>query len=252
MLGVYVCLGNQRTSRFELRRTQVKIGSDEHNDLVLRDGAVKQHHCTLTLEDGAWTLSFAPPCEVRVNGAPVESPYPMIDRDQIALGAYIVVLELELRGEHAATQIVERDLIAAVGGGDEAAAMVYADWLEERGDRFRADFIRLQQVAFAEGTNASNQHVQAQRRRLRELASHIDIVWRQRVGRGEITGCDRTACPGCWSRLAPTADPRIRGCTACDRDVYYCRNRPESVTHCEAGHAAVIDIRDFGAPYRRR
>jgi len=249
MLGVYVCLGNQRTSRFEVARTQVKIGSNEQNDLVLRDGGVHAFHCTLSREDGAWTLSFAPPCQVRINGSEVTSPYPLVDRDQIGIGAYRVVLALVLRGGHPASQRVERDLIDAVSTGDDAAAMVYADWLEERGDRFRADFLRLQQIAFADGTNAKDR--QLQRGRLRDLATHIDIVWRQRIGRGDVTGCARDGCPGDWARLAPTADPRIRSCDTCRRDVSYCRSEPEARAHHDEDHPAVIDIRDFGVWHAR-
>jgi uncharacterized protein (TIGR02996 family) len=251
MLGVYVCLGNQRTIRFELPRAQVKIGSHNENDLVLPDGGVHAFHCTLTCEDGVWTLSFAPSCEVRINGRVVGSPHRLVDRDQLAIGAYHVVLALALRGSYPTSQLVERALIEAVATGDDTAAMVYADWLEERGDCFRADFLRLQQIAFADGTNAKDRQVQLQRNRLRELASHIDITWRQRVGRGDVTGCSSDECPGDWARLAPTDDPRIRSCDTCQRDVYYCRNLPEAQALRGDDHPAVIDIRDFGMGYPR-
>ena len=76
----------------------------------------------------------------------------------------------------------ERSFLDAIGGDpdDDASRLVYADWLEERGDP-RAEFLRLE-VALAEaaGEPARSEAIDA---RLDELRRAADTAWVAVVGR---------------------------------------------------------------------
>jgi uncharacterized protein (TIGR02996 family) len=58
---------------------------------------------------------------------------------------------------------------------DTTARLVYADWLDERGDAARAEFLRLS-VRTTVGT-AANDEERARRERLRQLAVGLDSAW---------------------------------------------------------------------------
>jgi hypothetical protein len=50
------------------------------------------------------------------------------------------------------------------------------------------------------------------------------LPWREAT----ITNCPprfRFPCPKTWSSLEPTADPRIRYCSECQRNVHWCENQ---------------------------
>jgi len=68
------------------------------------------------------------------------------------------------------------------------ARLVYADWLEERGDA-RAEYLRLEVSLHRIGSRPS-----PERRRLAELAERIDPAWRRRVDRAS-SGLGRDAAP---------------------------------------------------------
>jgi uncharacterized protein (TIGR02996 family) len=244
MLGIHVARGTERTRRFELAKTQILIGSSDQNDLMLTEGGIQRLHCVLTLEDGAWWLSPAPARQphLALNGEIVTARRAIADGDRIAVGVYDVVIDGMSVG--APVDPVERALIAAITEGDDACRLVYADWLEQRGDDVRAEFLRVQQIAFADGTNAKDPQVQRSIGRLRDLADRTDIVWRQRIARVAIVGCAREGtCPGDWSRLVATDNPRLRRCETCRSDVHYCRSSREVEAH-DLGRRVAIDIGD--------
>jgi hypothetical protein len=47
-------------------------------------------------------------------------------------------------------------------------------------------------------------------------------------------------CPTNWELLRPTADPDVRHCRSCRRDVHYCRTPADFVRHGESGHCVAI------------
>src|SRR5258708_7552476 len=110
----------------------------------------------------------------------------------------------------------EDPFILAILGApeDEAPRLIYADWLEERGD-LRGAYLRLdcQLAALTEDDPRFDELVI----RFRELHFQIDRAWRRAVSRSRIEKCDQFAfrCPKRWDALQPTEDSRVRYCTAC-------------------------------------
>ena len=43
-------------------------------------------------------------------------------------------------------------------------------------------------------------------------------------------------CPLKWESLAATADPGVRHCRTCDREVYFCASDEETMAHADEGH----------------
>lgn len=101
----------------------------------------------------------------------------------------------------------EHELLAPLRANpaDEAARMVYADWLEQRGEVGRAWFVRL------EGDVTVPRP---------ELG---DPAWRAITSRGQISRCHLEPCPKRWDMLEARADDeRTRFCTTCEWPVKYC------------------------------
>jgi uncharacterized protein (TIGR02996 family) len=128
---------------------------------------------------------------------------------------------------------------------DEETRLVYADWLEDRGDDAslaRARFIRLEQEA---ATTSSGRLVEISRE-LQRLAGGIEPAWLAVVSRPRIEKCEvgfEFECPQNWDRLAPTAAASVRFCSECRRNVYYCATREEALDHAVCGNCVAVDAR---------
>jgi len=112
---------------------------------------------------------------------------------------------------------------------DDARRLVYADWLEERGDYLRATVAleRLenempppdQRVSLRRATEIGRL-----KRHLRDLDHVIDQTWVVRLHRGWIEHCNMIfelrstrSCPRLWQSLPEGADHLVRHCGQCDR-----------------------------------
>jgi uncharacterized protein (TIGR02996 family) len=85
---------------------------------------------------------------------------------------------------------------------DEGVRMVYADWLEQRGEVARARFVRLQ----GDSTDDAG-----------------DAAWRAITSRGQVWRCHREPCTQRWDLLEARADDeRTRDCATCSLPVKYC------------------------------
>lgn len=82
----------------------------------------------------------------------------------------------------------EAAFLAALAAGDDLAALVYADWLDDRGDA-RAAFLRLQHQANA--APARNSTFRDRCRRLRQMGENFDPQWLTSVSRPRLAGT-------CW------------------------------------------------------
>ena len=75
---------------------------------------------------------------------------------------------------------------------DDAARLVYADWLEERGD-VRAEYLRLEcEPCPSPHYRGRGYHVAL---RMRKLMGSIDRQWLDAVTRESIEDCERDDCP---------------------------------------------------------
>jgi uncharacterized protein (TIGR02996 family) len=123
---------------------------------------------------------------------------------------------------------------------DESPRLVYADWLEERGDP-RAEYLRLEcELVGLKDDDALFRELAP---RLQELREAIDPAWLAEVGRTRIANCLTVAfeCPQRWSRLTPMREPKNRFCSACKRTVHYCETLEEARAHARGGHCIALD-----------
>ena len=107
---------------------------------------------------------------------------------------------------------------------DDSARLVYADWLEERGDD-RSEYLRLElELSSGSGTIADRETTVA---RVQELNAAIDPDWLSLVSRSAIEGCythllENRGCPGRWRSLKKTESPKVRLCENCEKAIHFC------------------------------
>ena len=145
------------------------------------------------------------------------------------------------------TDNTEAELLASIARRDEASRLVYADWLEGRGETARAEFLRLQQVLVGPipVDDAGKALWKRRSDRLRVLAESIDPAWRVQVARPAVENCDAHfdfACPMEWGQLAPTADANVRTCALCEEPVYYCDSLAVARSHASRNRCVALDI----------
>jgi uncharacterized protein (TIGR02996 family) len=126
--------------------------------------------------------------------------------------------------------------------GDESCRLVFADWLEERGD-WRSEFLRLDcALRRMTGGEADYEQMQA---RWWDLRGDLDPTWRAVLGRYDIENCGlrfRFRCPQRWDRLKPTELPLVRHCDRCREQVFYCGTIEEAREHARLGHCVAVDV----------
>jgi uncharacterized protein (TIGR02996 family) len=130
---------------------------------------------------------------------------------------------------------------------DDVTRLVYADWLDEQGDRGNAAksaFLRYQcQLAALPATTRIGG---TRRRRLRRLANSVaDADWLAVVSKPAIERCELKfafRCPKQWDKLTATWNDAVRFCAVCQRDVYYCQTIPEALGHAAQGHCVAVNL----------
>jgi uncharacterized protein (TIGR02996 family) len=126
--------------------------------------------------------------------------------------------------------------------GDDETRSVYADWLEERGQRLKAEFLRIQ-CRLGRLPDGSP-HVLELDERLRAISPASDAWWRAVTSRPSIEQCGARlarSCPKRWAALLPTADPAVRHCRTCDRSVRYCATLTEVLANGGSRGCVVFD-----------
>lgn len=103
---------------------------------------------------------------------------------------------------------------------DDRLRLVYADWLEERGDP-RAEWVRAEIILYrtvfggVDVYTVSTDDPNCERRELvGRLRRTIDPNWIQFLSRSPIP-CQRSDCPGWWQHLGLTEFDGIRLCSVC-------------------------------------
>ena len=246
-------LASKHLSQFAVPRLagRFTIGSDCSNDLVLRDGNVAAFACVMTRTTEIWSLELF---KGRLDGREIIGLAELHCGAHIELGDYTIVAFVRTRREPI-EQEIEQQLIDAIVAGDAASRMVYADWLEERGETTRAELLRLQELLADIDATDSDRRAQFQHavRRLGALASDIDPEWRLLVGRPVVEHC-RPSSAGCtqdWGTLMPTGDTSVRCCTICSEHVYYASSRAEGSAHARAGRCFVVDLLELRRSHGR-
>lgn len=169
---------------------------------------------------------------------------------------------------------------------DDVVRLVYADWLEEREELAKAEFLRLE----AETATAKKSRQARIKVRLQQLAATLDTSWLpivskiaiDRCGQIKRTGLYRIAqlasrvgsaprppvseltepefefeCPKLWENLKPTDDPAVRFCKGCRQNVHYCDTITVARQHAHQGRCVAVDLGiirkngDLDLPLRR-
>jgi uncharacterized protein (TIGR02996 family) len=153
---------------------------------------------------------------------------------------------------------------------DNTTRLVYADWLEERGDALstvKANYLRTDArlSELAEGDSARDPLITRLRlrtdgpvtdwktavarvliARLKILAGGPPIDWKTAVARIPLENCQLRwsfVCPMKWEQLQETADPRTRVCSACRKEVRYCDRIDEAQAVAGRGGCVAVDLR---------
>jgi uncharacterized protein (TIGR02996 family) len=136
---------------------------------------------------------------------------------------------------------------------DDTPRLVFADWLEERGDP-RGEFLRISlrlEALFKEDPPEEMRakvrrvrEIAKLQKRLRELREIVPLDWALKLFRGSIECCgyeldDGTDCPGRWEALPETDDPTVRRCSSCIRTVWFCWSTAEVRQALSSGHPVV-------------
>jgi len=119
---------------------------------------------------------------------------------------------------------------------DDTPRLVYADWLEDKGDP-RAEYLRLEcELA---SLNPDDALWQEQYPRLLQLREKMPETWLADVGRAVVANCEEVRCPRLFKSLRATHTPRIRMCDVCARPVQYYAQLPEAAAQSEANMVAI-------------
>lgn len=143
---------------------------------------------------------------------------------------------------------IEDAFIQAILSDPSATAprLIYADWLEERGDPSsicRAEYLRVECALDAlPARDSKRPKLQARLRHLRETVG--DDWWRQ-LDWADVEYCVEFEyrCPQRWDTLLPTDDAVVRHCPQCQRNVHYCQSAREAHRLADAGECVAIDSR---------
>ncbi len=130
---------------------------------------------------------------------------------------------------------------------DNVTRLVYADWLEERGDAesvTKSRFLRIDHELAQLPDNHPRQMLF--RDELKQLMVGLPIPWIAVVARVKIENCRvkfEFVCPKQWNNLQATKDQTVRFCDQCRKRVHYCRTIIEARGHAIAGECVAIDSR---------
>ena len=124
---------------------------------------------------------------------------------------------------------------------DDAPRLVYADWLDERGDpesAARARFLRT--TAAHARARARDRKVLEQR--LNGMALGLDADWLKIVSQVPVENCSlfEFQCPKWWENLTATDDPAVRYCDGCEKTVHYSKTIEEAQDHAWSGRCVAV------------
>jgi uncharacterized protein (TIGR02996 family) len=226
------------------------IGRQAGVAISLRSSTVSRQHARIEVRRERCILSdLGSSNGTLVNGRPLQGTRALEVGDRISIAEYTLEVvdtacdEITVERPSIPLDPIEERLLADIVATDAASRLVYADWLEGRGQLARAEFLRLQEEL------VSTPEVpgwELRSERLRELALGIDVQWRRKVARPAVEGCPTKfslKCPKEWGALEPTGRSNIRRCNACARDVYYCLDVGQAREHAARGQCVAVDLR---------
>ena len=132
---------------------------------------------------------------------------------------------------------------------DDTPRLIYADWLDDQGDR-RADFIRAEVEHANFIFDPDDPKEDPTLHRFSELGNGLGTDWVAAVSRLSIRHCPRGSnpeCPGRRELLAPRPFETLRTCRNCGEDVVFCTSEDEPSEY-QFVPRHVIDLRAYASP----
>jgi uncharacterized protein (TIGR02996 family) len=150
---------------------------------------------------------------------------------------------------------------------DDTPRLVFADWLEEKGQGDKARFVRLEvELSRLPRRQDCFEHLGKELIRLGGVLGLPWVLALLRPGRllncglpdvePEKAGIPRNLsarhtfavrfefpCPNRWADLQPTGSTGVRYCGDCQRDVHFCASRDEAEQHAVRGNCIAISSR---------
>lgn len=129
---------------------------------------------------------------------------------------------------------------------DDTTRLVFADWLDERGDAaatLKAKYLRtdVELWSLADDDPGRDGLVGL----LRHFAESLPVSWKSSVAKVRVENCGiewEFQCPKKWESLTPTDDLKVRHCGACNNPVQFCETVSEAQDHAWNGRCVVIDL----------
>jgi uncharacterized protein (TIGR02996 family) len=120
---------------------------------------------------------------------------------------------------------------------DDGPRLAYADWLEERGEWERAEFLRVEHLLGK--LPPQDRRRAGLKARLEDLT--LDRKWVTAVSTAAVENCpSESTCPRRWDQLRPAAGLRVRVCDVCRRAVQYCHTVEEARNHVRLGDRVAV------------
>ena len=208
------------------------IGSGATCDVTLPGTAAR--HVRLVLERYGYTIEDLSRAGISVERREVTQWRSARVPETIKLAGYtIACIDLQppwFEASYGAIAPEEAALVEGIISGDTASRLVYADWLEERGDVGRAAIVR----ELIEGRRPDLEML--------ERLVPTNVRWRVRVLEPAIEVCPRrAACVGHWGKLEHSGRANLRRCGACAKLVLYCVDAGQAREHMAARGTVVFD-----------
>jgi uncharacterized protein (TIGR02996 family) len=227
---------------------ELTIGRAGHNDVVLDHPSIGMRHIRILHRPPATLILYDIFTE---HGTTVDGRIVKGASHALVHGSRVRAGEFDLVFTWVASEVLpetptptEAELVAAIERHDPDSRTVYADWLEERGQTARAEFLRVEDVLLVTPQRYDIDVTirrDALLMRLRELATVIDPAWRARVSCAELQ-CRNPKCPQHWGALETTELPHVRACSVCEQRLVYCATVDEARAQIRTGNRVVLDV----------
>ena len=229
MFVLAVTAPDKTVTRHVLDAHAVTIGSAEACEVRIADAS--HAHAKVVVEDGV--VWFEPIGPVLLREQRIERRLAMRFDDRFVIANHVVMYldtaPRQFEASYGAIDRAEVALVDAILERDEASRLVYADYLDDRGDP-RANLVRELQPGVRPTTE--------------QLALLVDtnVRWRARVLQPAIEGCSRRdRCPGHWGEVTRTNRADLKTCGACAKLVQYSVDVAQAGEHVARGGTVVLD-----------
>jgi uncharacterized protein (TIGR02996 family) len=230
MFFVEVVAPDRRVRRELFKGGDITIGSRSDNHIVIIEAI--RHHVTISLR--AAYCELVAMAELELDGVLVTGTQHQV---RLPLKLRIADHSIEIsdvtptlfEASYQPISAEEAALVDAIVTGDVASRMIYADWLESRGDLARADIVRR----LAEGAALDAELLLA--------LAPTNVRWRARVLEPPIQQCRNSECPRHWGALERSGRADVRRCDRCAKLALYCVNAAQAAEHKKAGGVVVYD-----------